>query len=1128
MKQTRKLLSLLLTLAMLLSILAPTALAEGDGKPVPQYTISGTVAKNASIGEDATASISLYFNGSTLAETTADSDGHYSLTTNQAGLYLIDLSLTGKGAVSYSFPLCVYTDLTGVDLDIDNTPAKVMALSFRSRENTPVAKGSHGIFNVNISGIGNFVSINPEYGAYIPVDISWTLTGNLNSNTYLTAESDASRPSGPVTTTGGGPVTLVVDAEETAQTCTITATYTDKENPSSPISATHTVDITDGTFHDSFSEVDSIKWYYTAFTPGGSDQATYATITNLERLYPSFSGQTWIPEAFGDDSSTIPVTEIGKNACQNIPYLTNITLPETLAVVGAGSFDGCTNLTKVRFENSNVTIGDGAFANCNAALTLVGETGSPVEQYATDNGLRFRDIDDWQYYSFANAHSDFFSASDKTYHYPLTDSDWRIMFGNNIALYGRVGASYTANLRNQASQAWGGSCYGIAVLEGLYNKGLISERTHPWEPSETPFPKDNQSVRSMVNFYFLTQLLPDFQNTLHYGCKQEGDYIYPYQRVNWTNDLTALRATLETGPVLFCYYFVSNGSLAGHAIIIEGIKETNGNMVTLIGRDNRFPGKDGTGVTDIVVDLTANGTMTLKYPTPYSGNEDILMFSYTNDFDEYLEKMPLDRAPSIAESSPSSQYVEVEGIQNWTMTAGTETFTASGGAKDADDELKIPAGNSSSSISLRNLLVASTVDNGTVINTPAPLIYTVDESVDSITFTPTPEPTQARSGKTPFTVSFTTSEGFASVTADSADRATLQNNGKLEVNNATGEVKLATVAGDGSLIQVAAANVAASATPITLTPTANGSTLTAPKGDYQVTVAKDDGTTSNTTAKIATDGGTAAITVPKTTSSSGGGGGATAYTITATAGTGGTISPSGKTSVQRNADQTFTITPQTGYVIDKVLVDDKSVGAVATYTFEKVSKSHTIQASFVKSDTSNNPFTDIVQGAYYTDGVLWAVEKGVTTGTTANTFSPAQDCTRAQIVTFLYRAMGQPTPTQTSNPFTDVNQGDYYYNAVLWAVEQGITAGTTANTFSPSDPCTRAQAVTFLHRAMGQPSPTQTGNPFSDVATGTYYANAVLWAVEKGVTTGTTATTFAPDDTCTRGQIVTFLYRAMG
>ncbi len=182
-------------------------------------------------------------------------------------------------------------------------------------------------------------------------------------------------------------------------------------------------------------------------------------------------------------------------------------------------------------------------------------------------------------------------------------------------------------------------------------------------------------------------------------------------------------------------------------------------------------------------------------------------------------------------------------------------------------------------------------------------------------------------------------------------------------------------------------------------------------------------------------------------------------------------------------------------------------------------------------DTGVKPvnFVDVNAGDYFADAVSWAVNHNpvITTGTDPLHFSPYDNCTRAQMVTFLWRAAGEPKPTSSVNPFTDVPANEYFYTAVLWAVEQNITTGTSLTTFSPYDQVTRAQTVTFLWRMAKQPV-VVTANPFTDVPAGEYYTNAVLWAVQEKITTGITATTFEPDSPCTRAQIVTFLYRDLG
>ena len=261
-------------------------------------------------------------------------------------------------------------------------------------------------------------------------------------------------------------------------------------------------------------------------------------------------------------------------------------------------------------------------------------------------------------------------------------------------------------------------------------------------------------------------------------------------------------------------------------------------------------------------------------------------------------------------------------------------------------------------------------------------------------------------------------------------------------------------------------------------------------------------------------------------SSSGGGWYDSYYTIKATVGAGGSISPSGNVSVREGRDQTFTITPDKGYAVSNVKIDGKSIGAVKSYTFENVSRTHTIEVIFMKAN--GNPqtgvFVDVATGSYYEDAVDWAVGNGITKGTDDTHFSPDGICTRAQAVTFLWRAAGSPKPETRTMPFTDIPAGSYYYDAVLWAVENGITKGTSDTTFSPNMTCTRAQIVAFLWRSEKSPA-AGSRNLFADVKSSAYYADAVLWAAKEDITKGTTNTTFSPNTDCTRSQIVTFLWR---
>lgn len=230
-------------------------------------------------------------------------------------------------------------------------------------------------------------------------------------------------------------------------------------------------------------------------------------------------------------------------------------------------------------------------------------------------------------------------------------------------------------------------------------------------------------------------------------------------------------------------------------------------------------------------------------------------------------------------------------------------------------------------------------------------------------------------------------------------------------------------------------------------------------------------------------------------------------------------------------DQTVTITttPKNGYTLSAVFVTDANGRQLpltdlgnGCFSFTMPASKVTVRATYRKLQSTS--FKDVLPGAYYYDAVQWAVDSSITTGVGNDLFDPNGICTRAQIITFLWRAAGCPEPETTVNPFNDVKSGDYYYKAVLWAVETGITKGISAGQFRPNDSCTRAQAVTFLFRAFG--TKTNAVSAFRDVSQNAYYAPAVNWAVKDGVTNGTAPALFSPDTTCTRAQIVTFLYRA--
>lgn len=328
-------------------------------------------------------------------------------------------------------------------------------------------------------------------------------------------------------------------------------------------------------------------------------------------------------------------------------------------------------------------------------------------------------------------------------------------------------------------------------------------------------------------------------------------------------------------------------------------------------------------------------------------------------------------------------------------------------------------------------------------------------------------------------------------------------------------------------------NVTCDVTGVTVNPNADGTfsvTLPNETKDYNFTAsytAKENGNYNNAAS--------AACKVSVTRYTSGGGGGgssSSSYAVTVDSTKNGTVTVSPK-NASKGTTVTITVKPNSGYELDDLTVTDKNGDAVkltrksdTQYTFTMPASRVTVEAAFAEIVAEPDvSFIDVPANAYYYDAVAWAVENSITNGTSATTFSPEETCTRAQTVTFLWRAAGSPAPRSSVNPFTDVQPGAYYYEAVLWAVENGITNGTSDTTFSPDDTVTRGQTVTFQHRAAG--SPAASGGTFADVAADAYYASAVQWAVANGITNGTSNTTFSPDDPCTRGQIVTFLYRDM-
>ena len=399
-----------------------------------------------------------------------------------------------------------------------------------------------------------------------------------------------------------------------------------------------------------------------------------------------------------------------------------------------------------------------------------------------------------------------------------------------------------------------------------------------------------------------------------------------------------------------------------------------------------------------------------------------------------------------------------------------------------------------------------TISEAGVLTVPSAGVYTVTASAGDITSN---------------TLTITVTDSRAAVTSLTPATKNLSASGGSVEFTITGEnlTDGITIQADDSIT----ATTTGTATEQKAALTFPENTDTANNKVYTVTNSLDSTKTATVTVSKKSTGGS---------TGGGGGGGIATYSITVESAKNGDVTASARTAAKDDT-VTLTVTPDKGYTLETITVTDKNGDKVklteksGKYTFTMPASKVTVKATFAEVVTEpDNPFVDLADDTYYYDAVLWAAEEGITGGVDDTHFAPNATCTRAQAVTFLWRAAGCPAPKSSVMTFTDVAEGSYYYDAVLWAVEQGITKGTTDTTFSPNATCTRAQIVTFLWRSQEAPA-ADAVNPFTDVKADTYYAEAVLWAVKEDVTKGTTDTTFSPNADCTRAQIVTFIWRVL-
>lgn len=460
-------------------------------------------------------------------------------------------------------------------------------------------------------------------------------------------------------------------------------------------------------------------------------------------------------------------------------------------------------------------------------------------------------------------------------------------------------------------------------------------------------------------------------------------------------------------------------------------------------------------------------------PTAYNAENKTLTLDITPQY--RIVASTADKADDIQLSGNSKNAQVVQDYQKLTITAPTVVT------------MKLPTGFVADGVD--KLSIKHTKDNGTVE------YYTGVVSADgkSVTFT--------TKGFSPFTIS--------------APAASI------------GETMYPTLA--EAIAKAANGNTVELEKDCTESVTVSGKSLTINKNNHEYDFAKVT-VDSNSTKTVSGDGKILTITYTAPSYSSGSSSDPTYSVSTPSKTEHGSVTVSPK-SASKGDRVTVTVKPDNGYVLETLTVTDKNGNELTLkdkgngkYTFTMPAGKVEVKATFMEDNSMLNFFYDVPNNAYFYEAVKWAVKNGITTGVGNDLFAPEQPCTRAQIVTFLWRAAGSPEPKGAASGMTDVVSGSYYEKAVAWAIENGITTGTTTSMFSPDATCTRAQAVTFLARALKAKA--ASAAEFSDVPTGSYFADAVAWAAANGVTEGIGGGLFGSDNDCTRGQIVTFLYRA--
>lgn len=835
---------------------------------------------------------------------------------------------------------------------------------------------------------------------------------------------------------------------------------------------------------------------------------------------------------------------IGNNCFNNVS-ISDISLGSAVTSIGSNSFVACEKLQTAHFTNPDTSIGDGSFKDCSNDLRFTGVKNSKAARYAAANKIKFNIPELWQYFSFANSSRDFFKSGEKQ-NYSFARSEHTALLNNLFALYG--GKSYTVyqSLVDRSREPWGGSCYGFAVTEGLYNAGLIGIdwldgdlADNENNLNEVSYPNSNNQTRSILNYYYLTQFLTDtMRDDMHWGCKSDGNYIYPEIRERWNIILRSLAAEVKENPVMLSYFFDGGGYLAGHAIIVERVKSEQGGIIELVGRDNRLPGDMGGGEVSIIINRDAHngyGGISLVYNDGYYNiNEDMLAFEFTNDFVKFNNKMPLLQAKnnlSPLDKVPINSRVVVDYAAPWSIDINNEKYTKNSEAFPISGD----------GIEFENFIVSSVL--GETNPTAAPMVYSITNK-EPVMFTP------EKDGNESFNFSYLSQDGYASVRALDSAGVNITPSGEVSAEDLSGNIEISTVASSGALISVKGTANGGENDDFVVSPTNNGAKVTAPAGTYTVEISDTNGSTTTKTIENSTNGGEFEIEKPSGGGGGGGGGGSSAVNqpkVTKT--DGGTV------SVSSNG-KTVTIRPQDGYIVETITINGKVIDktdenaefktdGTVIYNFEKASSDNKVDVTFAKEqaaeqpvekdDISDNtqaptlPFTDVSPEDWYYASVNYVFNQKIMQGLSATEFGPHGLTSRGMIATALYRMAGEPE-TAADNVFTDVAGGSYYEKAIAWANANGIMKGYGNGLFGPDDSVTREQLALVLNQyssyaGINIPASKEYTEFLDSGDISPWAADALRWAVESGIMSGKGDGILDPGGNASRAEVAAMLAR---